>query len=241
MADTVYQYEIKVSLPNEQNPKATIPLSPNGDIQLVDKQDKLIIQLARSIINKNTFLADSTLNAKINTNSLQTLLSTVIGKFKTNQVVYVNSYESDLSGFAIYRKAAGSNEDYVRISGRAVTYSFTDTDVFNNTTYRYGISKIYNNISESKYIDILEVTPSSRSKDQTIAVGTSSVILTGNSQNTIYVCYNRKHRATELIQDILGVDVLQDQADPRKYAVGVKVVNMKDEKLGISTFHKTVQ
>ena len=235
------QSDIKIRLPNEYGEKSTILLSASGDLQLVTGKEKLSQQMFRALVNKENYSGSQILNTKIKERELRTLVNSIFRVFKSNQVKYVNETDPSLSGYSIWRKAATLDEEYQRISDKAVIHKFIDTDnLLNNTEYSYAISRIYNDVFETKFIDIKSITPSAYTKNHIPTIGGYSVMIPGNRSTTIYVDYNKRHQASSLIDEIKQITLYQDPAEPRQVYVGVTIKTLFGEETSIGTMYKTV-
>jgi hypothetical protein len=235
MADTPLQQDLMVVYPQANNTRCTLSISPTGDLQLLTGKDKLITQMLRAIVNDDVFTG-GILNARLNQNRiLTTLITTVLRTFRDNQIDYVRQSNPDLTGYAIWRKAAGTNDDFVRISNKNITYTFVDSTVLNGMNYTYGVSKIYRNVFESKFVDILDVKPTGQTSSIQIITGTASTFIPGSNIVTVYVDYNKRFAASELLETIVDIYSEQDTTDPRKWTVVIKIKNFKDEQMTLSS------
>jgi len=227
MASTT-QYELKVDLPVEGRSKSTLKLSPTGDLELVEGTAKLQTQIIRAIVNDQAG-NQNWLNTKTsNVRAIRTMVVNLLRQYRLKQLNYVNRNDPNLTGYSVWRRAAGTNEEYARISGKGIKYSFVDTDVYNGTTYDYGITRVFNTSFESPFVDTFSLTPQAQAATSSTAQGTYSVALVQNSQVTFYVDYTKTFKATEILDKIIDVFVVQETAlkggtDPRKYIIDVKL------------------
>lgn len=223
MADLPYQCEIKIDLPSGNRSKSTIALSPSGDIQLITGRDKLVTQMVRAIVNENIF-SGNVLNSNIrSTSALQALVTNVYRNFRTRQVKYVNANDPDLTGYSLWRKAAGSDTEYARVSTRAITWLYTDSNLENGVQYQYGLSRIYKDSFESQFIETFTATPTAFTKNQEWLTGNYYSAVPGDETLTVYVDYNRQFKASEILNKLLDVIAIQDSTDPRKWIIHVQV------------------
>lgn len=234
MAISPFQSEIKIDLPNKNRQKATVALSPTGDIQLVSGRDKLVTQMVRAIVNENVFTGD-VINSNISSDrAMKALIVNVFRNFRANQIKYVNASDPDLSGYSVWRKAAGSTEDYVRVSSRAVTSKYIDTGLTNGQQYIYGISRIYQDVFETNFIDTFTATPTGFASKQEWIVGSVYSALPGDSNVTIYVAYNLQFMASELLEKILDIQVMQSTTEPRRWIIYVQIEDFLGAPVNIS-------
>ena len=223
MADLPFQSEIKIDLPNENRSKSTISLSPSGDIQLITGRDKLVTQMVRAIVNESVFNGN-VLNSNISSQrSLQALVTNVFRNFRSRQAKYVNANDPDLTGYSVWRKAAGSDTEYVRVSTRAVTWKYVDSNLENGTEYSYGLSRIYKDTFESQFIETFIAKPTAFAKNQEWLTGNYFSAAPGDKTVTIYVDYNHQFKATEILNKIVDITTIQDSIDPRKWIIHVQV------------------
>ncbi|MFA5132680.1 MAG: hypothetical protein WC444_05160 [Candidatus Paceibacterota bacterium] len=232
-----YQSDLKVILPDGTRFRSSIALSPSGDIQLVTGREKLISQLVFAILNENTF-PEGVANSKSNAlGDLKTALNVILRRFKQNQIAYVQQYaDSDFLGFGIYRKEAGADTDYARISNQAVTWNFEDTDVYNEKEYLYGISKLYKGMLESKYVDVFRIAPTSNTENVTVLSGRYAAIVNGNKSVSIYVDYNKTFKASELLQNIIRIQATLVKTDPRRVLIDLVIENYLGEQVSLSSY-----
>lgn len=235
MANLPFQSEIKIDMPNKDRSKATIALSPTGDIQLITGREKLVTQMVRAIVNENVF-SGNVLNSNIGSQrALQALVTNVFRSFRARQVTYVNTNDPDLTGYSVWRKAAGSDADYVRVSTRAVTWTYVDTDLENGTQYTYGLSRIYKDRFESQFVETFLATPTAFAKNQEWITGNYFSAVPGDSNLTLYVDYNRQFKASEILNKILDVMTIQDSVDPRKWIIHVQVEDYLGATVNVSS------
>lgn len=235
MSDTPFQSDLMVVYPQGGNSKCTLSVSPTGDLQLVTGKNKLITQMLRAIVNDNVFNG-GILNSKSGQGRvLNTLVTTVLRGFRDNQISYVSQSNPDLTGYAIWRKNAGTDDDFVKISTKGVVWKYVDTTVLNGHKYTYGVSKIFQNVFESKFVDMLDVTPTGQTSSLQIITGSSSTMIPGSNSVTIYVDYNKRFAASELLETLVDISAEQSTTDPRAWRVLIKVKNLKDDQVIISS------
>ena len=229
------QVDLKVELPGDTRKKATLQLSPTGDIQVVDGAQKLASQIMRAVINDNA-ISQSLINTKIgSTKLINTLIVQILRNFKQTQVSDVRASDPDFSGYKIYRKASGTNDSYVQVSTDPIVWRFIDTELINGTSYDYGITRITGDIFESAFIDTYTVTPTQFSNRISTTVGGQTVCTPGDKQVIFYVDYNRKFKASELLEKIINIEVRQDPTEPRQYIVSVVVENFLGNKVSVAS------
>jgi len=235
MADLPFQCELKINMPNANRSKATLALSPTGSVQLISGREKLVTQMVRAIVNENVF-SGNVLNSNTGSaRSLQALVTNVYRKFRERQVQYVNSNDPDLTGYSIWRKAAGSDTDYVRVSTRAVTWKYVDSNLENGTQYLYGISRIYKDTFESQFVETFAATPTAFAKNQEWLTGNYYSAVPGDSNLTIFVDYNRQFKGSELLNKILDIITTQDSNDPRKWIIQAQIEDYLGSQVNVSS------
>jgi hypothetical protein len=226
---------MKIDLPNPNRQKSTISLSPTGDLQLITGRDKLVTQMVRAIVNESVFTGDVLNSSIASDRAMKALVVNVLRNFRSNQVNFVNASDPDLTGYSVWRKAAGSTEDYVRISSRAVTYTFIDTNLNNGTQYIYGISRIYKDVFETQFIETFTATPTAFTKNQEWITGSFFSALPGDSNLTIYVDYNRQFMASEILEEIVDTQVMQSTQDPRKWIIYAQIADYDGSLVNVSS------
>lgn len=230
-----FQTDLKVSLPQNTLEKATLSLSATGDIQVVEGREKLAGQLTRAIVNDQTSLR-SLLNSRSSnmTKNILALLTTILRSFRQTSIDETKKANVNFSGFKIYRKAAGINEAYHPVSADPITWRFIDTYLSNGTTYEYGVTRIERNVFESAFVDKFSITPTRFSGKKEVVIGDQVAAESGNQQVTIYVDYNRKFKASELLDKIESITIDQSEADPRLYSVQVIVKDLLENNLSLA-------
>ena len=234
MANLPFQSDILVTLPTATRPKSTIALSATGDIQLVTGRDKLVAQMTRAIINDDIFNAGVLNDRSKHGLALQALVTNVFRKFRDRQLKYVNAGDINLDGYSIWRKAAGSDEDYVRISNRAINWKFVDNSVENGTQYLYGISRMYQGVFETRFMETFTVTPTGTTDNQDWVTGTYFSAFQGNQQVTVFVDYNRQFKASEILNKITNISATQDPTEPRQWNIVVTIEDLMGKPVTIS-------
>jgi len=228
MADIPFQTDIKVTIRDD---RMTIQLSPTGDIQLVDGHQKLMSQLLRSIANDET--SKRVLNVNVKSRNLTAYINLILRAFKQVQIDEVKKIDSSLSGYAIYRKSSSTDESYSLVSSKSVTWKFVDNNLENGIVYNYGISKIYENVFESSYIDKIQIAPSHL--NQSVVIGTHTAAISGDGLVAFYVDFNRKFKKSELLNEIISISPKMDDNEPRKYSVDIQIKDLSRNIGSIST------
>jgi len=238
LSDVPFQTEIAVSLPASERTHSTINLSPTGDIRLITGRDKLVTQMLRAIVSEGVF-TDGVINSSSdNMRNIRAMMVNVFRKFRSNQINYVQENDPDLTGFAIYRKAAGSDDAYVKVSGNGVTNKFVDTGLENGKTYSYATTRFYKDVFETQFVDTVDITPSAFSKNLTVISKSAACFISGNGQVEIYVDFRKRFKASELLNKILETQVIQDSAEPRKYSVQIKVEDVRGSLVSVSSVRR---
>ena len=165
---------------------------------------------------------------------LKTLFNLVLRNFKQVQIEEVKKSDPDFSGFIFYRKAAGTNEGFVKISTDPVIHKFVDTNLDNGTEYTYGIAKVYSNVFESAFTEKMSLTPSAFLTKQLVQIGNDIVGSTQNRQCTFYVNYNKRFKASELLNKIISISAEQSDTEPRRYTVQVVVQDLKGDNASVA-------
>jgi len=234
-----YQTDLKVLIPEGQVKKCTLALSPTGDIQLVDGHFKLVAQLVRAVINDQS-VGKALINQKaVKYRYVKTLINIIARAFRQVQLDEVSLTDPDLSGFSIWRRGAGTTEQFTRISDRAQTWKFTDTGVNNGTAYEYGVSKVFKNIYETNFLETFTATPSSFASRQEIIIGEKVIALPESNQVTFYLDYNRRFKGSELVDSIDTIEAYQASDEPRQFIVNLTVKDLTGNQVSIS--NKTVK
>lgn len=235
MATVPFQYDLKVALPGDIWEKATLSLSETGDLQTVEGHEKLVEQLLRAIVNDDTALTEMLNSTAVTERQLKTLFNLVLRNFKQNQIDEVKKSDPDFSGFIFYRKAAGTNDTFVKVSTDPIIHKFIDTNLDNGTEYTYGTAKVYRNVFESAFTEKMSLTPSAFLTKQTVLIGSDIVGASQNRQCEFYVNYNRRFRASELLDKIISISADQDETDPRRYVVQVVVQDLRGNEASVAT------
>jgi len=233
--DTTYQSDLRVNFPSGNQTKCKLSLSSTGDLQFVSGKEKLVTQMLHAIVSDDSFNGKF-LNLKSSqARTLNTLVVTILKTFRDVQINYIEESNPNLTGFCIWRKASGSDDSFSRVSGNGVTWKFTDSSVINGTAYTYAVSRIERNVFESKYVDIVDVTPVPSAIQSIMVFGNYSLFIPENNAVTVYVNYNKRFMGSEVIDSIEDVSAEQDQADPRKWTVTVQIRTVKNELVTVSS------
>jgi hypothetical protein len=214
--------------------KATLALSPTGDIQVVEGKDKLAEQLMRLIVNDGTQFGNF-LNAPVSIARQLTALAIVyLREFKQRQIDETRKNEEDLVGFYIYRRVAGDFR-FTRVTNTPVIWYFLDSDMQNGISYEYQITKLYNTGFESGPVDTFTASPTQFSAEKDVLVNNISCVFTGNMQIGIYVTYNRLFLGSELLNKILAITPSQDITEPRRFILDIEVEDLSGNKSSVSS------
>lgn len=218
-----YYHTRDILINNAQNAtsKVTLKLSETGDLQVTDGQNKLVEQILRTLVNDDSLLKGE-INQKSSKGKILSIVTTMLKNFKNNQLNFVNGQNVNLTGYILYRKAAGTSDDFVQVSNNIIEWTIQDTSVLNNVKYTYGLTKKYDNGSESSFVDIIDITPSNSAHNDLI-IGNGGIFIAGNKSVTVYVDYLVYFKNSELLNEIVAIDVTQDKADPRQFHVLVTV------------------
>jgi len=237
MADTPYQEDFKITTSSSLSDtrKATLKLSPTGDIVLCEGHEKLTTQLLRALVNEQTKIKGLMNKKGVRYTHIETLVNLIIRNMRQNQLDEVNRYDPSLTGFAIWRRSAGTDENYTRISGKAVTWKFVDTGLTNGVTYQYAITKIYKSVFETAFLETMLITPSQLASNYTIITGKTVCALNSNQRVTFYVDFNRKFKGSELINKIKKISTYRPDSDPRKMVVQVTVEDLTGNLVSLSS------
>jgi len=230
-----FQTDLKIVIPEQVGRKPTLHLSPTGDIQLSDGHDKLTYQLIRAIVNDQA-IGKTLLNKKgVKYKYIQTLITIILRSFRQNQLDDVGRSDPDLSGFSIWRRAAGTTDQFGRISDKAVSWKYLDENVENGFSYEYGISKVFKDVYETDFLETMDITPSSFVSRQEIAIGEQTIAIPGSNQVLFYVDFNRRFKGSELLESLERISLLEDQTDPRHYIANVVVNDLRGNQVSVAT------
>lgn len=230
---TDYQSDVMVSNPQNSLTKATLKLSSTGDLQLNAGQNKLIPQLVRVLVNDTSPLKDL-MNSKSSQGKISAIVTNILRNFKNTQLDIVNSQDSDMLGFKLYRKAAGTSDEFTEVSNSIVQWKYEDLNLSNNTTYTYGLTKYFSNTAETEFIDQIDIFPTKNSSQQAFIIGNAGIFIAGDSKVTLYTDYNLFFKREELLENVVTIEVSQDKEEPRKYVVLVTVENVLGNEITIS-------
>jgi hypothetical protein len=226
------QEEFAVTNPTSGT-KVTILLDSSGDIKLSSGKSKLVAQLVRSLINDSSPLKDL-INKKVSPSVISATITAILRSFKNTQLDIVNGQDTQVLGYKLYRKASGVNEQYKSVSNSVIQWKYVDLDLINNNTYSYGLVKVYSSGAESTFVDNIDVTPTATVSKQAVIIGTSGTFIAGNRIVTLYTDYNLMFNRSELLNDIINIEVTQNKQDPRRYNALVTVADMADNTVTIS-------
>jgi hypothetical protein len=158
----------------------------------------------------------------------------MLKRFKNEQLDNVNGQDTSLAGYKLYRKSAGTNDTFVEVSNNIIQWQFSDTLLTNNVEYTYGLLKVYNNnTTGSAYVDKIDIMPSKTLADQQVIIGNSGVFISSDATVTVFTDYVLYFNRSELLNNIIDIDTVQDKLEPRKYSVLVKVEDMAGNEISI--------
>ena len=226
--------DLRVTLPDNTNRKCTLVIE-NGDIKLVSGKNKLVTQLIRSLVNDTTALKDLINSTGSSERQLLTLITVILNNFVSNQARDVNEIDLTFTGYNVYRRAAGSTNNYEKVNTSIVKHYFIDTNLANGTNYTYGLKKVYNGVLESEFVDQYVITPSYYEAQQDLIIGNNSFIEAGDQSVSIFVVYNKKILMSEVLNKIISVIPYQDTEDPRIWHVNVIVEDYDENQIGVAT------
>lgn len=226
MKNIPFQQELKVSLPVNSASKATLQLSPTGDLQLVEGEEKLITQILRAIVNDNV-ISYGIINSMENTHrTVSTMLVSALRVLRNTQLDEVGKSDTSCSGFHVWRRAAESTDQFVRVSTNLVSWKFTDSKLTNGTLYEYAITKSYENVYNSKFLDRFTVTPYRNvALRDDVLIGKYAIAFPGDQEAVFYVNYNRRFKASEILDGIERIETSVDSTDPRRVLAQVLIKN----------------
>jgi len=235
--DPTVQYDLGVNFKQEItgfSPKATLTLTPTGDLQFINGKSKLVTQLMRALVNEKVGLP---LNIPADTSGrqLQTLISLILRNFKRIQVEETDLINPNFIGYTIYRRggpvdfSGDTSDTFVKISKSEVTHRFSDLNLENGSVYEYGISKTFRRGAVSPQVEQINVTPSQFLTNQKIVIGTNIVGIPGNESVTLYVNTNRLYKKSELLETIEEIKTYIDETEPRRMLVDIEIRNLLDE------------
>ena len=171
-----YTQDVRVTNP-QSGSKVTLQLTSTGDLQLTSGQEKLTSQLIRTLINDDSPLKDL-INQKVSKGKLNSIVTTILKGFKNTQLDTVNGQNPTLTGYMLHRKAAGTSGDFVQVGNSIIEWKLEDLNLTNNMKYSYALSKIYDNGSESSFIDMIEITPT-KNLNKDVIIGNGGIFVAG--------------------------------------------------------------
>lgn len=220
--------------------KASLELSPTGDLVLCDGHVKLCEEILHAVVNDNTKGVFSLNISKTSQREITSMLTLIMRNFRQAQIDMLNRYDPDFTGFYLYRKAAGSNGDYVKVSDNPIDWRYIDTDVQNETEYSYGVTKISKNVFESPINDKMVVKPTRFTNTQEILIGQNIVAIPGNRQVTFYVDGLRYFKRSELLNKILSISATQTNYEPRAWTVQVYAEDFLGDNVAVAATRANV-
>jgi hypothetical protein len=233
-----YQNDLSINYNGETINKASLELTPTGDLKLVNGKDKLIAQLIRKVVSQSNNIPLNT--PKLAESQLNVLLRTIMRNFKKVQVYETDRYDPALAGYAIYKRegprALGrdTSDVFTKLTKDPVTHMFVDTKVENGVLYEYGLAKTLTTGSEYRVTEQISATPSAFPDKQNPVIGSNTIIVPGNQQLTFYVDTNRLYRKSELLENILDITAYQSETEPRKFIVEVQIQSLLEETVTLS-------
>jgi len=234
MQNIPFQYDFKIDLRSDPWDKATLAISPTGDIQTVEGHEKLVEQLLRATINDDTALTDLLNSTAVTARRANTLFNLILRNFKDKQIEEVKKTDPDFSGFTFYRKASGVSEAYSKISTDPIVYKLIDENLENGTEYDYGIAKRYRDVYETLFIEKMSITPSAFLTKQTIQIGHNIIAFAQDRQITFYVVYNRMFKASELLNKIISISAEQSDTEPRLYTIQIVLQDLRGNEVSLA-------
>lgn len=214
--------------------KATLFVNPTGNLQFVYGDQKLSEQILRAIVNDDT-VSSNILNAS-DIRSIRSLIILTLRRFRQTQINETNRSDPDIIGFNIYRYSGLEGErKFTKISNDVITHTFTDTQLTNGIEYTYGITRVYEPTVESEIIEKIEVTPTQFLSQQEYIIGQYFSVKPGYRSVTFYVDYSRTFKASELLETVDQVDVVQSDTDPRKFYVNIRATTLEGSKISLAT------
>ena len=236
--DTKYRHDVGVNFYASANTgvvgKATLALSSGGDLRLASGSEKLQQQIARRIASAETIIPLNEASVK---RELKTLIALTLLNFIDTQIEDTDSLDPNLIGFNLYKlkNPSGFNRDtqsrFTKINTDPITHKFVDTDVVNNTSYTYGISRVFTGGIEFSITEKLVPSPSAFTSRQTVLISNSVSVFQKNAALDFYFNTNRIYKKSELLLSIESIDVRQSDTDPRAYIIDVSVLNLLQNKL----------
>jgi hypothetical protein len=242
MPDVPFQQDFKVTMPYGNPPeRATLAVSPTGDLQLVTGTEKLSIQLLRAVINDQALSREMINSKSFSSRALKTLVNLVLRRFKQNQLNDVRKSDSNFSGYTVYRRAAGTTDAYVKVSTDSVVWRYVDENLENGIEYDYGFTKTFRNTFESNFTDKLTAAPSEFSSRQEVVIGGNVIALPSDEQITFYVGYNKRYKSSELLDEIVSINSQQLDAEPRTYLIDIKVKDNRGTPVDLATQRSAIR
>jgi hypothetical protein len=218
--------------------KATLSLSPTGDLQLVNGKDKLAVQLARAIMNERVNVPLNEFG--VTDRQIKTLILVILRNYKKIQVESVNSVDPAFIGFNVYRKGGpvsfigDTSDTFVKVSNDPVTHIFTDTGLQNGFSYEYAISRMFKGGAEGPPLEQMVIAPSQFLTKQKTVIGARLTGEPGDGSITLYVDTNRRYFKSELLSASKAIRVMQSVIDPRRWIIEVEIVTVLGTLLSLS-------
>ena len=228
----VYNTDFKIKVIQNGSTKATLALNVNGDLQLVNGQDKLHGELIRSVINDNAkFMNVSTTSDR----EVRALLFTILKRFKNSQIDEINSVNETIIGYHIYRKLSGTTDNYVKITTVPIIWSYTDSSVTNGISYEYQTKQVSSGNLEYDFSEHFIVTPTSNIENKKYAIGTNAVVYNGSNSVNFYFESVKNFKGSELIDNITDIFASPNETDPRRYVVQIILVDGVGNEVSVAT------
>lgn len=234
--DTKYQYDVHVNYQLDSNSsvsgKANLSLTSGGDIGLVSGKDKLIAQVIRYIVNKDT---DIPFNIPSGKRHLKTLFVALLTQFIELQISSVSENSAGFLGYYIYKQVRpdgfyrNTENKFIRITDDPVTHTYTDADVVNGTNYSYGLARVFSGGIELPIHEKFLATPSTFTHNHTVVFGSSGVLVQQDASLKFYLSSNRVFKQSELLRALEAVDVSVSATEPRRYNVELRLRSLFDE------------
>ena len=234
MTDTRFKADVRVTRGSSSLGKCTISMTPYGDLDLVQSTHKLTLQVLRSLVNDST-TAGNILNVPISVvRNSKALFTSILRNMRETQIQEVSQAAPTTVGYFVYRRSTLGTELYTKVSP-TVTDSYTDYNLFNGTSYDYAFTAVDTRNNESSFFDFVTVTPASSPDDQLVVVGNNVAAFSEDQSATFYFNYPKKFMASELLDEIVSIDLTQDDAEPRRLIVEVKIKDLLGNIINISS------
>jgi len=220
---------------------ATLRLNQYGDISLVFGRDKLVTQLLRTIVNDNNAHDGISLNStKANRRVLSALITSSLRGFRSDQITQTTRVDPNILGYGLYvYGVGGASIKFIPVTSNPIESRFTLNNVENGKSYIFGVTYKYE-YNESSLLEKLVVTPTNYSSKQNPVIGKYFTAVPGNRSITFFVDSVSNFYKSELLEEIVDIDVYEDTVDPRRYIADVKIMSLDENTVSFSSIKSSI-